>query len=163
MRRVFVTLLFVSLGLSALTGCHPQFTGTLANRDGNGGAPTPLPGQPQVTSLSPGTVVAGAGSFTLTVNGLNFGPTTTVMWDNNTSLTTTYVSSTVLQAQVPASLIAKPGTTTIIPSPVSSFNFGTNFTITVPPLTGNNSFSVSMVPVQANDMAWNQANQQFYL
>jgi hypothetical protein len=163
MRRVFVTLLFVSLGLSALTGCHPQFTGTLANRDGNGNGPSPAPGQPQVTSLSPSTIVAGGTSFTLTVNGLNFVPTTTVLWDDNTSLTTTYVSSTVLQAQVPASLIAHPGTVGIIPSPLGSFNFGTNLTITTAPVTGNNSFSVSMVPVAANDIAWDQVSQRFYL
>jgi hypothetical protein len=163
MRRVFVTLLFVSLGLSALTGCHPQFTGSLTGRDGTGTGPSPAPGQPQVTSLSPGTAAAGSAPFTLTVNGQNFLPTTTVFWDDNTSLTTTYVSSTVLQAQVPASLIAKPGTTTIIPSPIGSFNFGANFTITVPPLAGNNSFSVSKVSVAANDIGWDQVSQQFYL
>jgi hypothetical protein len=163
MRRVFVTLLFVSLGLSALTGCHPQFTGTLANRDGNGNGPSPAPGQPQVTSVSPGTAVAGAASFTLTVNGLNFVPTTTVLWNDNVSLTTTYVSSTVLKAEVPASLIASPTTVGISPSPLVTINFGVNFTITAATLTGNNSFSVSKVPIQANDIAWDQKNQQFYL
>lgn len=161
MRRVFVTFLFVSL--SALTGCSPKFQGSLTGRDGTGGGPAPSAGQPQVTLLSPNTVVAGSASFALTVNGLNFAPNTTVLWDNNTSLTTTYVSSTVLKAQVPASLIANVGTVSIIPSPLGSFNFGTNFTITTAPFTGNNSFSVSMVPIQANDMAWDQANQQFYL
>jgi hypothetical protein len=163
MRRVFVVI-FVSLGLSALTGCGgPQFNGSLTGRDGDGTGAKPAPGQPQVASLSPSTAVAGAATFTLTVNGLNFVPTTTVLWDDNTSLTTTYVSSTVLQAQVPTSLIARPGTVTIIPSPLGSFNFGTNFTITAPSLTGNNSFSVSRIPIHANDMVWNQANQQFYL
>lgn len=163
MRRVFVTLFFVSLSLSALTGCHPQFTGTLANRDGNGNGPTPLPGQAQVSSVSPTTVVAGGASFTLTVNGLNFVPTTTVLWNDNTSLTTTYVSSTVLQAQVPASLITSPTTVGISPSPLVAINFGVNFAITAPTLAGNNSFSVSKVPIQANDIAWDQGNQQFYL
>jgi hypothetical protein len=163
MRRIFVTALFVSLILSALTGCHPGFTGTLANRDGNGNGPSPVPGQPQVTSFSPGTAVAGGASFTLTVNGLNFTPTTTLLWDSNTSLTTTYVSSTVLQAQVPASLITKPGTVIIIPSPQTSLNFGAAFTITVPPITGNNLFSLSIVPVAANDIAWDSVSQQFYL
>jgi hypothetical protein len=163
LRRVFFTVLFVFLGLSALTGCHPQFQGTLANRDGDGTGPHPIPGQQQVTSFSPSTVVAGTAAFTLTVNGSNFTPTTTVIWDDNTNLTTTYVSSTVLQAQVPASLIAKPGTVIILASPLGSFNFGANFTMTVPPLTGNNSFSASMVPVEANDIAWDQVSQQFYL
>jgi hypothetical protein len=163
MHRVFVTPLFVSLALFALVGCHPQFTGTLANRDGNGNGPSPAPGQPQVSSVSPGTAVAGGPSFTLTVNGLNFVPTTTVLWNDNISLTTTYVSSTVLKAEVPASLIASPTTVGISPSPLVSINFGINFTITAPTLTGNNSFSVSKVPIQANDIAWDQGNQQFYL
>ena len=165
-RRVFLTGIFVSfvfLGVSALTGCGPSFNGSLPGRDGDGSGPKPLPGQAQVTSLSPSTVVAGAGSFTLTVYGMNFTPTTSALWDNNTSLATTYISSTVLLAQVPASLITKPGTVTIVPSPLGTFNFGTNFTITVPPLTGNNSLSISMVSVQANDMVWDQASQQLYL
>jgi hypothetical protein len=163
MRRVFVTLLFVSLGLSALTGCHPQFNGTLDNRDGDGTGPRPLPGQPQISSVSPGTAVAGAASFTLTVNGLNFVPTTTVLWNDSTSLTTTYVSSTVLKAEVPASLIAGPTTVSISPSPLVSINFGVNFIITSAALTGNNSFSLSKVSILANDIAWDQGNQQFYL
>jgi len=164
LRRVFGTALFVSLILSALMGCSgPQFNGSLPGRDGNGGGPTPSPGQPQIASVSPDTAVAGGASFTLTVNGLNFVPSTTVLWDDNTSLATTYVSSTVLRAQVPSSLIAKPGTVDIAPSPLGTFNFVTNFTITSAPLAGNPSLSISMVPVQANDIAWDQSNQQFYL
>ena len=163
MRRLFAKIFAVSLGLTSLMGCGPQFNGSLPGRDGTGSFPTPSPAQPQVTSLSPSVAVAGSASFTLTVNGLNFAPTTTVLWDNNTFLTTTYVSSTVLQAQVPASLTATPGTITIVPSPVNTFNYGATFTVTVPPLTGNTSFSVSMLPVQANDMVWDQTNQQLWL
>lgn len=163
MRRVLVTVLFGYLGLFSLAGCGSQFQGSLTGRDGNGQGPVPPSGQPQITSVSPGTAVAGAASFTITVNGLYFVPTTTVLWDDNTSLTTTYVSSTLLQAQVPASLIARPTTVTIIPSPITSLNFGTTFTITAQPVAGNNSFSVSMVRVEANDIAWDQVSQQFYL
>src|SRR4029453_1370928 len=94
-RRVFHTGIFFFLGLSALIGC-----GSSSNGDGTG--PSPSPGQPQVTSIRPSTVVAGAASFTLTVNGRNFTPTTTVLWNNTGSLPATYVSSTVLQVQVPA-------------------------------------------------------------
>lgn len=164
LRGIFGTALFVSLFFSALMGCSgPQFHGSLPGRDGNGGGPTPSPGQAQVTSVSPSTAVAGGASFTITVNGLNFVPSTTVLWDDNTTLATTYVSSTVLQAQVPSSLIARPGTVDIAPSPLGTFNFVTNLTVTSAPVAGNPSLSVSMVPVQANDMAWDQSNQQFYL
>lgn len=164
MRRAFLPIVFVFLSFSALTGCSgSKFTGSLPGRDGDGTGPKPSPGQAQVTSLSPSTIVAGGPTFTLTVNGLNFAPTTAVLWNDTTSLTTTYVSSTVLKAQVPASLIAKPETVDIAPSPLGTFNFVTNFTITTQPLTGNNSFSVSMFPVQANDMVWDEVNQQLYL
>lgn len=163
MRRVFVTTLLVSLSLSALTGCKPQFQGSLPGRDGNGTGPTPPAGQAQISSVSPTSAAAGAASFTLTVNGSSFVRTTTVLWDDLTPLATTYVSSTVLQAQVPATLITRPTTVTIVPSPLVSMNFGTTFTITAAPITGNTSFSVSKVPVEANDIAWDQVNQQFYL
>lgn len=151
-RRVFLTGIFVSvvfLGVSALTGCGSSSNGSLTD-------------QPQVTSLSPSTVVAGSPSFPLTVKGKNFLPTTTVLWDHG-GMPTTYVSSTVLQVQVPALLIDTPGTVSIAPSPEEPLSFGANLTIAAPSLTGNNSFSVSMVPVQANDMVLDQAHQQLYL
>jgi hypothetical protein len=84
------------------------------------------------------------------------------MWDS-TPLTTTFVSSTVLRAQVPTSLLSRPGTASIIPSPVGAFNFGANFTITAPPLNGNKSFTVSKVAVQANDMVWSPSDSRLYL
>jgi hypothetical protein len=161
-RRVVFTVLIVSLGLSGLIGCGPTFKGSLTGRDGNGMGPTPAPGQAQITGASPASAVAGTAAFTMTVTGLNFLSTTAVIWDN-TTLDTTYVSSTTLKAQVPAFLIAKPTTVTIVPTPTQTFNFGTTFTVTVPPLTGNNSFSLSKVTVAANDFDWDPVNQQFYL
>jgi uncharacterized protein (TIGR03437 family) len=73
-----------------------------------------------VRSLSPGSAVAGSPAFTLTVNA---GPNSflsggsifsgaVVQW-NGTPLVTMYVSSTQLTAQVPASLIATPGTANV--------------------------------------------------
>jgi IPT/TIG domain len=161
-RGVFVS--FFCLGFSVLLGCGgSQFTGSLAGRDGDGTGPKPSAGQAEIASLSPSTIAAGSASFALTVTGLNFTPTTTIMWDHDTSLTTTYVSSTVLRAQVPTSLIARPDTPTIIPSPVGTFNYGTNFTITAAPLNGNKSFTVSKVTVQANDMVWSPTDSRLYL
>jgi hypothetical protein len=85
------------------------------------------------------------------------------MWDFNTQLATTYISSTILQAQVPASLITKPGSVSIAPSPLGSLNFGSTLTVSAPVLSGNSSFSILTVPVQANDMAWDPASQRLYL
>jgi hypothetical protein len=116
-----------------------------------------------VTAVSPASVVAGGPAFTLTVTGKNFAQGMTVGGIGTTS--TTYVSSTEMQAQVPASAIANPGSLTIIAvtSPPSTLNFGATFTITVPPLSGNSGFTVSNVAIQANDMVWNPSTQQIYL
>lgn len=151
------------LTLGTLAGCSSgsKFTGTLCESCGNG--PTPSASAPVVTSLSPSSVFAGGAAFTLTVSGKNFTSDMTVGGIVSTS--TTFVSSTELQAQIPASAIAEPGTLTIIAvtSPPSALNFGAALTITVPPLSGNGSFTETVVPIQANDMVWDPLHQEFYL
>ncbi|MBV9787841.1 MAG: hypothetical protein JOZ51_06695, partial [Chloroflexi bacterium] len=62
-----------------------------------------------ITSLSPSMAVAGSGSFTLTVDGVGFEPSSVVRW-NNAPLATTFVSHTQLTAEVQAGLIASAGT-----------------------------------------------------
>lgn len=146
-----------------LVGCGggPKFTGTLCETCGNG--PTPAAGAPVVTSLSPSSVTAGGPGFTLTVTGTNFTPGMTVGGIDTTS--TTFVSSTEMQAQVPASAIATPGSVTVIAvtSPPSTLNFGTSFTIADAPVSGNTGFTILNVPIQANDMVWDPTSEQIYL
>lgn len=155
---------FFCVGFSAFLGCGGSpFTGSLSGRNGDGTGPKPSAGQAQITSVSPGTIAAGSPSFTLTANGLNFTPATTVMWNDSISLITTYVSSTVLQAQVPSLLLDRTGPVIINPSPIGSFNYGTTLTITGAQLDGNKSFAVSKVAVQANDMVWSSADSRLYL
>jgi outer membrane protein assembly factor BamB len=62
-----------------------------------------------LNSLSPGTVPAGNGAFTLTVAGNGFNNQSAVNW-NGIPLTTTYVSLTVLTASVTAAQVANVGT-----------------------------------------------------
>jgi hypothetical protein len=65
---------------------------------------------PQITSLSPDQAVAGGAEFTLTVNGSGFidgtGSDRSVVHWNGSPRATTFVSSTVLTATIPASDIA---------------------------------------------------------
>lgn len=68
----------------------------------------PQTGDPVLTSLSPTTVAAGSGGFTLTVNGSNFASGYVVSW-NGAWKTTTFVSSTQMTASISASDIATPG------------------------------------------------------
>jgi uncharacterized protein (TIGR03437 family) len=65
-------------------------------------------GTASITSLAPASATAGDATFTLTVNGSNFGPGAQVQW-NGAGIPTTAVSSTELQASVDASLVAAPG------------------------------------------------------
>ena len=67
---------------------------------------------PAVTGLSPASVVAGAGTFTLSLHGFNFASAAAVHW-NNTALVTTFVRATQLTAVVPASLTASVATVQI--------------------------------------------------
>jgi hypothetical protein len=66
---------------------------------GTGGNPAPT-----ISSLSPSTAYLNSAGFTLTVNGSGFVSSALVYWDN-TALTTSYISSTQLTAQVPASYL----------------------------------------------------------
>ncbi|MDR3590660.1 MAG: CHAP domain-containing protein [Negativicutes bacterium] len=63
---------------------------------------------PSMSGLSPDHITAGTGTFTLTVNGKNFVPSSIVRW-NGIDLTTNSASPTQLTAQVTAQLAANPG------------------------------------------------------
>jgi hypothetical protein len=97
---------------------------------GTGGANNPLP---TLTSLSPSSVLAGGTSFTLTLNGTNFVSGSIVRW-NGSNRTTTFVSSTQLQASIPPSDIALAGSaqvTVFNPAPGGGTSFALTFTIAV--------------------------------
>jgi hypothetical protein len=91
---------------------------------------------PATTGLSPASVPQGSPAFTLSVQGSNFVAGSFVDW-NNTPLTTTFVSSTLLQAAVPASLVADssaPPVYVITPAPGGGVSNPQTFTVVnVPP------------------------------
>jgi len=164
--RAFFKSVAVGLVLSMLSGCgHPAFTGSLNTGSGNG--PQPATGQPDVTSVSPASVVAGGPGFTITVSGINFAPGDTVEF-NFIPLTSTFISSTQMMATVPSQYISVGNAPTIAgiivqtPTPYS-LNFGTNLAISAAPQPGTAGFTVSSVAVQANDMVWDAMSGQIYL
>ena len=65
-------------------------------------SPVPYVSQP----LVPETVVPGSGGFTLTVHGAGFAPTAVVLW-NGSQRQTTVLSTSLLQATIKASDVAK--------------------------------------------------------
>jgi YD repeat-containing protein len=89
---------------------------------------------PTLTSISPTNAVAGDAAFTLTAMGTNFVGSSVVRW-NGSNRTTTYVSSTQLQAQVTAADIATAGTspvTVFSPTPGGGTSGASTFTINNP-------------------------------
>lgn len=66
-------------------------------------------GNAQLMQVLPNTVNAGGPAFMLTANGSGFSTNSVVYW-NGMALSTTFVGSNQLVANVPASLIAMPGT-----------------------------------------------------
>jgi hypothetical protein len=89
---------------------------------------------PAITSLLPSSATAGGAGFTLTINGANFDTSTTVQW-GTTALARTYVSSTQLTADVPASLIATAGSATVTVTSSGGTSTGATFTINQAPPT----------------------------
>jgi hypothetical protein len=86
--------------------------------------PTPI-----LTTLSPSSVTAGAASFTLTVDGSSFVSTSVINW-NGATLSTTFVNSTQLTANVSSTLIANAGTVTVtVSTPSGGTSSTSNFTI----------------------------------
>jgi peptidoglycan/xylan/chitin deacetylase (PgdA/CDA1 family) len=68
--------------------------------------------QPAVIGLSPSWQISGGSSFTLTVDGSNFVSGAKVRW-NGSDRATSFVSSTELQATIPAADITTVGTASV--------------------------------------------------
>lgn len=89
---------------------------------------------PAVASLSPSFTSEGGTAFTLTVGGTNFTSLSTVQWNGN-ARSTTFVSSTQLQAQIATADIATSGTvpvTVSTPAPGGGTSSALTFTIDNP-------------------------------
>lgn len=98
-------------------------------------------GVPFITTIAPTSRVAGAGSFTLTVNGQNFSNSSIIRWNGN-NRTTTYVSPTQLTAVIPASDVIASGSALITVANGTTISNSQVFTIDpagVPNLTTSSS------------------------
>jgi peptidoglycan/xylan/chitin deacetylase (PgdA/CDA1 family) len=103
----------------------------------NGGQITLSSPSLQITSLSPSSTLAGSAGFTLQVTGSNFVSGSVVRW-NGAARTTTFVSSTQLQAAITAADVASPGTASI-----------TVFNPTDNSVSGPVSFSIIQMSISA--------------
>jgi hypothetical protein len=111
---------------------------------------------PSLGSISPSTVSAGSSEFILTLNGSNFVPASTIQW-NGSSLTTTYLSGTQLEAQIPATNVATSGfaeVTVVNPTPGGGAS---------EPAVISIAYAPTVVNQAANDLVWDSTHQLIYL
>jgi hypothetical protein len=104
--------------------------GTTLNIDWTGSAPIPV-----LTAISPQSVTAGASSFTLVATGSDFTNASVVRVDG-TPMTTTFISSTSLEALIPASVVAAAGSRQVLvrtPGPGGGDSAARTLTVTPPP------------------------------
>ena len=97
---------------------------------------------PAISSLSPSSATAGSGAFLLTVNGSNFINGAAVYW-NGTPLSTSFSSSVLLTAAVPASLTTSSGSAsvTVANAAGSTASAAATFTINPPVIPTISSLS----------------------
>jgi hypothetical protein len=125
-------------------------------------APTPAGNAPAITLLSPSSAVAGSVGFTLTVNGSNFDPAAQVLF-NGVARTTTFLSSTQLQASINASDIAAAGTAIIaVANPANNGGTSAGSTFFVG-TTGGNGFAVSVLNQTSNDLIYDPLHRVIML
>ncbi len=163
------------VGIFAVSGCN-DYGNTF---QGNTGA--------FLSSLSPSNAVAGGPDFMLTLTGAGFVTGTIVQWNGKT-LSTTYISAGSVTANVPAALIAKSGTATVITvnphsgSQQNGLSNALSLTIFPPPnpqptisalspscaVTGSGSFTLTITgtnfipasdPSGGSQVHWNTATQ----
>ena len=121
-------------------------------------APTPAPtgSTPQIALLNPSSAIAGGAAFTLTVNGTNFDPAAVVQF-NGSSRTTTFISSTQLQAAIAVSDVASPRVATItVANPVANGGTSAGSTLFIGTTPGTSTtgagFAVTVLNQTANDI-----------
>jgi hypothetical protein len=114
--------------LLLILGCCASFAGCGSN---NSGPPPVLNPTPTISAISPNSSDQAGPAFTLSVVGSNFISSSSVQW-NGTSLPTTFISSALVTANVPASDVAAAGPDAITvtnPSPGGGVSSSLNFTV----------------------------------
>ncbi len=110
--------------------------------------------QPQVTSLSPSSLQAGAAPFTLTVNGSNLVQTATVQWNGNPRATQ-FVSVSQLTASIPASDVSAQNTAQVnVFAPPPGGGTSSALPFTIQPLTNNPLPAISSLSDTSAPTGW---------
>jgi hypothetical protein len=90
------------------------------------------PAQPVINSVSPKSIVAGSGTFKISVFGSYFDSNTVVNW-GAAPLATTSAGGKTLTAEVPSSLITTAGTVNVTVTNEGGTSVPVTFSVTLPP------------------------------
>ena len=115
---------------------------------------------PAISLLSPGSVVAGGGNFTLAVNGTGFDSGSVVQW-KGTALPTTFLNGTELLATVSGSLIALAGSAAITVQESGGISSPVSLTITPNAIASYSAQVVSNTPPSTSTCAAPPATASF--
>ena len=135
----FVNATTLQAFISGTDTATPGSAQVTVNNPGPGGSTTAATSfiiypPPSISSLSPSTIAAGSAITQLTVTGNNFVSGSTIVLDG-TSLVTTYVSATSLQASLAASTLASARTANVTvhnPAPMAADSAPASLSITSP-------------------------------
>jgi len=126
----------VSAGTLSITVANPTPGGGISNAQNftvTGTATNPIP---MISSISPASVVAGNGAFTLTISGSNFN-TSSVVKFNGINKATTFVSGALVTATIPAADVAMTGSHIVnVVNPAPGGGTSNSILFTIAPTTG---------------------------
>jgi hypothetical protein len=116
---------------------------------------------PQLSGLSPESVVAGSPDVTITLTGQNFTPATTVSWNNN-NLATTVVNNTEVQATIPAAALSRPVAAPLYVENSPGEGISNVLAFSVLPNLGT-GMQLTALNLSGTDLAWNANNNLLYV
>ena len=116
---------------------------------------------PTIVQMTPGSAVAGSAAFTMTLTGTNFVPASVVQF-NGSARTTTFVSSTQLQAAITAADVASVAMAHVaVLNPQANGGISADSTFLVGS-TGGPGFAVAIVNQQAQRLLYDPLRQVIY-
>jgi hypothetical protein len=123
---------------------------------------TTINGTPVLSSIAPSNATAGGGGASLILSGTGFASNSVAEW-NGVALDTTYISATQLQATVPASDIANPGSAAVTVTtltPGAGTSNASLFSVLPPAPAG---IRLQQLELPGNDLAWNPQQGTIYV
>jgi hypothetical protein len=129
--------------------------------------PVPAPNAPTITSLNPSSSFWPNQRFVLNITGTQFDPAATVLF-NAMAMSTTFVSSTQLQALIPPATVSSSGTASVVvANPLANGGNSASATFFVGLSAGTSStgtgFAFQVLNQASKQIAFDPASQRLYL